>query len=172
MPTTVGPTDVSDTRRCCHKKPLGASCIVRFMSTDTDDRRPFALVVDDDALILMNSTSILEDAGFRPLEAKNVDAAVLLLDEYADEIVLLFTDVQMPGSRNGFDLARLTADRWPEIGIIVSSGVATPEPGLMPDGAIFVTKPFTAEVIFDRLQVLLPDGKKPEPLKNRVRANH
>ena len=73
-----------------------------FMDTPIDDRRPFALVVDDDALILMDASSILEDAGFRPLEAIDVDAAELILVEYADEIVLLFTDVQMPGSRDGF----------------------------------------------------------------------
>ncbi len=132
------------------------------MSEPTDDRRPFALVVDDDLLILMEATDILYSAGFRPLEAHDVDTAELVLIEYAEEITLLFTDVQMPGGRDGFALARMTAERWPEIGIIVSSGLANPDPGLMPEGAIFVRKPFSAEVIFDRLQVLLPDGKKPE----------
>lgn len=141
------------------------------MSTLADDRRPFALVVDDDAFILMNASDILSDAGFRPLEAANVDAAELILVEYADEIVLLFTDVQMPGSRDGFALARMTAERWPDIGILVASGLANPDPGLMPEGAIFLRKPFHADIIYDRLQVLLPDGKKPEPLKRRTRQH-
>lgn len=136
-----------------------------------DDRRPFALVVDDDALILMDASNILEDAGFRPLEAHDVDAAELILVEYADEIVLLFTDVQMPGGRDGFALARMTAERWPEIGILVASGLANPDPGLMPKGAMFLRKPFHADVIYERLQVLLPDGLKPEPLKQKVRQH-
>lgn len=141
------------------------------MDTPDDDRRPFALVVDDDALILMDSSSILEDAGFRPLEATDVDAAEIILVEYADEIVLLFTDVQMPGSRDGFALARMTAERWPEIGILVASGLANPGNGTMPEGAIFVRKPFHSDTIFERLAVLLPDGKKPEPLKQRTRQH-
>ena len=139
------------------------------MTSDLDDRRPFALVVDDDVLILMNAADILSQAGFRPLEAYNVDAAETLLTEYADEIVLLFTDVQMPGTRNGFDLARLTAERWPAISIIVSSGLANPDPDLMPEGAIFVRKPFSAEVIIDHLQAILPEGRLPKPLARQVR---
>jgi DNA-binding response OmpR family regulator len=139
--------------------------------TDEDDRRPFALVVDDDVLILIDAAEILANAGFRPLEAGDADAAEALLLEYADEIVLLFTDVQMPGSRDGFALARMTSERWPEIGILVASGLANPDPGLLPEGAMFLRKPFHADLIYERLQALLPDGVKPEPLKNRVRAH-
>jgi DNA-binding NtrC family response regulator len=141
------------------------------MTSDLDDRRPFSLVVDDDALILMNAADILSQAGFRPLEAYNVDVAETLLTEYADEIVLLFTDVQMPGTRNGFDLARLTAERWPAISILVSSGLANPDPDLIPEGAIFVRKPFSAEVIIDHLRTILPEGRLPKPLARQVRPH-
>lgn len=46
-------------------------------------------------------TGILEDVDLRALEAGTIVAAELILVEYADEIVLLFTDVQMPGDRDG-----------------------------------------------------------------------
>jgi CheY-like chemotaxis protein len=41
-----------------------------------DDTAPHALVVDDDALIRMDAADIIEQAGFRPLEAYDVDSAV------------------------------------------------------------------------------------------------
>ena len=140
------------------------------MSSSEDDRRPFALVVDDDIFIRMDAMDMLERAGFRPLEAGNVDEAEALLVEYADEITLLFTDVDMPGSRDGVDIANLTAERWPDIGILVASGHADAK-SRMPQGAIFLGKPFSADVVYDRLQELLPDGKKPEPLKQRTRSH-
>ncbi|WP_197075308.1 MULTISPECIES: hypothetical protein [unclassified Sphingomonas] len=41
------------------------------MADDFD--APFALIVDDDGIIRMDACDILSDAGFRPLEAENVD---------------------------------------------------------------------------------------------------
>lgn len=126
---------------------------------------PYALVADDDFVIRSDAAQILADAGFRPLEAGNVAEAIDLLERHASEVTLLFTDVEMPGDRNGFTLARETARRWPEIGILVASGVARPGPDDLPSDALFVAKPFSPDVIYDRLQVLLPDGAKPEPLR-------
>lgn len=131
----------------------------------TDDTAPHALVVDDDALIRMDAADILLDAGFRPYEACEVDDAIKILEDSADRIQLLFTDVQMPGSRDGFALARECAERWPHVKILVASGQAKPGPNDMPEGAIFIGKPFSADVVHSRLQEILADGQKPEPLK-------
>ncbi|WP_157070219.1 response regulator [Aureimonas frigidaquae] len=103
-----------------------------------EDDSPYALVADDDAFIAMDACQILEDAGFRTFQAANVDAALAVLKENAKSIQLLFSDVQMPPSeRDGFELARLTAESWPHICIIVTSGVEKPGPGVMPEGARF-----------------------------------
>lgn len=136
----------------------------------SDDFTPLALIADDDALIRMDVAHILEDAGFRVHEAANVEEALSILDRTGDSIQLLFTDVQMPPSkRDGFELARRCAEGWPHIKILVASGQAKPQPGDMPEGAVFIGKPFSEEVVYDRLQELLPDGEKPEQLKHRVR---
>lgn len=129
---------------------------------------PCALVADDDPLILMDACDILSLAGFRPLEAGTVAAAIALLEEHVGDIGLLFTDVQMPGGRDGFDLARETARRWPEVKILVASGDRRPGPDDLPDGAMFISKPFSAGLVHGRLQQLLPDGEQPEPLRRRA----
>lgn len=129
---------------------------------------PYALAVDDEPFILMDITGILENAGFRTLEADSGDAAILMLPEYAHTITLLFSDVDMPGDTNGFALARHVAENYPWIEIVIGSGRVSPEEGDMPAKATFLSKPFNAQMIFEHLRETLPDGKKPEPLKTAV----
>lgn len=132
---------------------------------DQQDHQPYAMVADDHPLILLDACAILEDAGFRVLEARNGDEALRMLQDHAGRVQLLFTDVQMPGSLDGFALARETARCWPHIKIMVASGAVTPGPDDMPEGAHFLSKPFSAAAVHDRLKELLPDGQKPEPLR-------
>ncbi len=138
------------------------------MNDQADPSAPYALVVDDDGFIRMDAMDILREAGFRTFEASDGDKAMVLLAREHDLIVLLFTDVQMPGTRDGFAVARETARRWPHIAIVVASGHAHPGPGDMPEGARFIGKPFTADMVHDHLQEILPDGRKPAPLRDRA----
>ena len=46
------------------------------MDPSPTDRRPYALVVDDDVLVRMTALDILEDAGFRTFEAENAEEAL------------------------------------------------------------------------------------------------
>lgn len=131
-----------------------------------DDYTPFALVADDDPIIRMETSDILEDAGFRVYEAGSAEEAIEILTRAATSIQLLFTDVQMPpGNLNGFDLVRQCAENWPHISILVASGQIQPKDGELPDGAVFIGKPFSAQVVYSRLQEILPEGAKPDRLK-------
>jgi two-component system, response regulator PdtaR len=65
-----------------------------------------------DALLRMHAASMLEENGFGVVEAENADAALDLL-KTRDDVRLLFTDIQMPGSCDGMDLARQVHARWP-----------------------------------------------------------
>jgi two-component system, response regulator PdtaR len=97
------------------------------------------MVIDDDVLERMGASYMFSDAGYRVLEAGSADEALRLLELNTD-VGLLFTDVSMPGSMNGSDLAHQVAARWPRIGIIVTSGRPRPEP--LPLGSQFHAKPY------------------------------
>jgi CheY-like chemotaxis protein len=78
------------------------------------------MVVDDDALERMGASDMFTHAGYRVVEAGSAAEALRLFETNAD-VRLLFTDVSMPGSMSGADLACDVARRWPAIGIIVTS---------------------------------------------------
>lgn len=126
------------------------------------------MVVDDDAMILMHACTILEEAGFCCHEAGTGDEAVQLLNEHAEGVTLLFSDVEMPGEMGGFALAHYVNEHWPHVEIVIASGRIKPGPGDMPHKATFIAKPFSASLVQDHLREKLPDHKKPEPLKAGV----
>jgi CheY-like chemotaxis protein len=59
--------------------------------------------VEDEELLRLFAADLLEEHGFRVVEAQNAAAALKVL-ETRDDVRLLFTDVQMPGTLEGMDL--------------------------------------------------------------------
>jgi CheY-like chemotaxis protein len=100
---------------------------------------PLVVIVDDDVFERMGASYMFSDAGYGVLEAGSADEALQFLESTAG-VRLLFTDVSMPGSMSGSDLAHRVAARWPGIGIIITSGRPRPEP--LPLGAQFHAKPY------------------------------
>ena len=99
------------------------------------------LVVDDEALIRMNAVDMLQDAGFSVLEASDAAEALVVLDGHP-EIAVLFTDINMPGTMDGLDLARRVHQLRPDVHLIVTSGKVTPGVDALPDDGAFLGKPY------------------------------
>ena len=97
------------------------------------------VVVDDDVFERMGASDMFLDAGYQVLEAGNADEALRFFETNAD-VRLLFTDVSMPGSMSGSDLAHQVAERWPRVGIIIASG--RPRPCKLPSNMLFHDKPY------------------------------
>ena len=112
------------------------------------------LVVEDHPLIRLNTVDLLETGGFEVLEASNADDAIWLLKARPD-IVLVFTDVEMPGSMDGIKLAHFVRDRWPPVKLIVTSGKVIVEANHLPEGARFFPKPYHGEKMVEAVIALL-----------------
>jgi CheY-like chemotaxis protein len=67
-------------------------------------KRPLVLIVEDEVLVRIDTRETVETAGFEVVEAGNADEAIAILAA-RDDIHLIFTDVNMPGSMDGLKLA-------------------------------------------------------------------
>lgn len=104
------------------------------------------LVVEDDGLIRLDLVDTLVDAGFDVIDAANADEAMAVFQDSQD-IAALLTDIDMPGSMNGLELANRVHDQAPACKIIVVSGRYRPDMNLLPSGAQFLTKPLSEAAV-------------------------
>ena len=105
-------------------------------------RRLRILAVDDDDLVLMNTTAMLEDLGHEVLEAHSGAQALQILRMEAANIDLLVTDQAMP-NMTGLQLAETTRDLRPELAVILATGYAELPPGAADPSLERLAKPFT-----------------------------
>jgi DNA-binding response OmpR family regulator len=124
------------------------------MDRDAVNSKPAILVVEDETLIRLWAAGLLEENGFSVLEAENAEAALKVLESRPD-VKLLFTDVQMPGSLNGMELAREVHARWPHVLLVITSGRERPTRAEIPDDGRFVAKPYNAEELLGQVKDLL-----------------
>ena len=115
------------------------------------DHRMTVLAVEDELLVRMSIADFLDDAGFVVFEAINADEAIALL-EGRNDVQAVVTDIEMPGSMNGLDLVRLVRERWPGIGIVVTSGRVRPGPDVLVDKAVFLSKPYLPEAVISAIR--------------------
>ena len=99
------------------------------------------LVVEAYALIRLDIVDYLEWEGFEVYEAANAAQAIKVLESHSS-ISILFTDIDMPGSMDGLKLSAAVRNRWPPIRIVVTSGHGDIATNDLPDGGIYLSKPY------------------------------
>lgn len=116
--------------------------------------QPTILVVEDETLVRMHGADLLGEAGYEVIEAADADEALSILSRH-ETIHLLFSDIDMPGSMDGLDLARHVHERWPHIRLLLTSGQHQLQDGQIPDTGQFLRKPWTQEGLVNRVRGLL-----------------
>ncbi len=124
------------------------------MAYESDAKKPVVLVVEDEFLVRMDVAASLGAAGLTVLEASNADEAIEIL-EGRDDVRLVFTDVDMPGSMDGLKLAQYVRQKWPPIKLIIASGHVNVKPSDIPTGGKFLPKPYQAAAIVNVVNELM-----------------
>lgn len=100
-----------------------------------------ALLVEDEPLVAMLAESILRDLGYIVFEARTMTEALAVLSK-EQGIALLVTDIELADGSSGVELAGEVVRLHPDIRIVVTSG--RHHHAVLPEGAQFVPKPYTA----------------------------
>ena len=119
------------------------------------------LVVEDEVLIRTLVAEYLRECGYQVFEAVGVTEAKAVLD--ADTPVdLVFTDVNLASEENGFMLASWVRQHHSGTQVLLISGIAnaTEKAGDLCESGPLLAKPYTPDVVLQRIQILLRQARQ------------
>jgi two-component system, response regulator PdtaR len=119
------------------------------------------LVVEDEVLIRALIAEELRLEGFSVIEADRADDALSYI-KAGEQVDLVFSDIQTPGSLNGLQLAEILRDKYPDMSVILTSGNALPRHvGIV---AAFVPKPYDVTQAIALMSAILAQKSSGESL--------
>lgn len=105
------------------------------------------LVVEDEFFVRESIVRHLREAGCAVMEAPSGEHAVEMLDA-AQPIDALFTDIQLGGSTDGWDVAEACRATWDDVAVIYTSGAAIGRSRCV-SGGLFFAKPYRSEEVLE-----------------------
>lgn len=120
--------------------------------------RTTVIVVEDEPLNRLIAVDVLEEAGFEVVDFGRADEALVFAETSREPVGALFTDINVPGHRDGIELATEFVRRWPEIVVLVTSGrFGAHRPPELPADALYITKPWRGHDVVTILRSGLGD---------------
>lgn len=119
------------------------------------------LVVEDEVLIRLAICSYLRECEFKVIEAANADEALIVLQEPDLKVDMVLSDVEMPGTMDGFGLSQWLRTHKPGMPIILvgsPSGAVDAAADLCESGPM-LAKPYEPHILLDRIKRTLAERK-------------
>jgi CheY-like chemotaxis protein len=130
------------------------------------------LIVEDEILVRLSISAYLRECGFRVIEAMNEDEAIIVLSEPDMKIDTVLSDVEMPGTMDGFGLSQWMRANTPDIPIILagSPARAADAAGDLCESGPMLAKPYEPKILLDQIRRILAEGKRAanRPLKGEA----
>jgi CheY-like chemotaxis protein len=118
------------------------------------------LVIDDEPTVRMLIVEVLEEAGYRAIEAVDGPTAMQVLQSDA-RIDLLVTDVGLPNGMNGRQVADAARVTRPGLKVLFVTGFAENAAlanGLLDPGMQMMTKPFVVAALGNKVREMIEDS--------------
>jgi PAS domain S-box-containing protein len=115
------------------------------------------LVVDDEPSVRLLIVDILQDMGYKVLEASDSASGLALLQSDV-QVDLLISDVGLPGGMNGRQMAEVGRANRPTMRVLFLTGYAQTAvfgSGQLDEGVEVMTKPFNIDALSDRVDKML-----------------
>ena len=145
---------------------------VLSLEQDVRGNDEIILVVEDDPQVRKLAVLFLHDLGYRTMEAEDSREALHLLSTES-EIVLLFSDVVLPGGTNGVELAEEARRSYPDLKVLFTSGYTgdTAQHWGMA-GFELLEKPYTKSQLASRLRHTLTSETPAVTDRSRAGSGH
>jgi CheY-like chemotaxis protein len=123
------------------------------MQSHCSEAQAVVLLVEGEPVTRTGITAFLRETGFQVIEAANTVEAWTTL-EARPEVQVLFADLDVTNGPDGLELARKVHERWPTIGLIITSGrVRHLSPSAVPGDGCFVPRPLPVDTLLHELRV-------------------
>jgi CheY-like chemotaxis protein len=106
------------------------------------------LVCEDEPLVRTVIVDYLNDNGCSVIEAGSGEDAVALIDGPDQKLDVLFTDIRLGGALNGWDVAEIFRDRFPNLRVLYASGHMI-DPRRDVEGSKFFAKPYLLDDVLE-----------------------
>jgi DNA-binding NtrC family response regulator len=116
---------------------------------------PTVLVVEDDETLRSLTADAISLLDVIVIDCANADDALPKL-EGSSSIALVMTDICMPGSMDGLQLAQVIWVRWPLLPVILTSGNRSIPDGMLPSHCFFLRKPWSLNALHQAVRSCLP----------------
>lgn len=115
------------------------------------------LILDGDVLVRMPVVEYLRECGCRVIEAATTDEAIAILQKTNIPVDVVLSDIDIPGSMNGFGFAQWARSIRPELKILLAGtpGRTVQNAAELGEAGPLLKKPYEHKLVLDRMKRLL-----------------